>query len=124
MKMLDLGLVEETSKIMSKGNGKTINELEKNGTLVLNNGETILKEDVEKYISSILNGQNQIKSYGSDIDFSIFGPVEIKRLNKFKISTRSTRKISSGSLPHAANQQPQSFGFAPYYGWYRLRGAG
>lgn len=59
----------------------------------------ILKEDVEKYISSILNGQNQIKSYGSDIDFSIFGPIENKRLNKIKITTGNRLSNAWSTIP-------------------------
>ncbi|MAV58813.1 MAG: hypothetical protein CMG07_02560 [Candidatus Marinimicrobia bacterium] len=59
----------------------------------------ILKEDVEKYISSILSGQNQISNSAIDIDFSIFGPVKNKKLNKIKITTGNRLSNAWSTIP-------------------------
>mgnify|MGYP001377855945 CR=1 FL=1 len=69
--------IKEVSQVINSLDSKQINELEKNGTLVLTNGETISKEDVE--ISS-----EEIEGYSVSTNEFFTVALDIKLTNELK----------------------------------------
>ena len=69
--------IKEVSQVINSLDSKQINELEKNGTLVLTNGETISKEDVE--ISS-----KEIEGYSVSTNEFFTVALDIKLTNELK----------------------------------------
>ena len=69
--------IKEVSQVINSLDSKQINELEKNGTLVLTNGETISKEDVE--ISS-----KEIEGYSVSTNEFFTVALDVKLTNELK----------------------------------------